>query len=100
MKIQTLALVILSTTFLLLGIGTCTKAVDKSKVRSSMERCRVNKIFLVDEYQDGKSVYPTRLKWRLHTDEGYIVMSYDGNYRIGDSIDIEVRKFSKYKRNK
>jgi hypothetical protein len=100
MKAQSLALVILSTAFLLLGVGTCIKAVDKSEIRSSMERCRVNKIFLVDEYQNGKSVYPTRLRWMLHTDEGYVVTSYDGNYRVGDSIDIEVRKFSTYKRNK
>lgn len=100
MKTQSLALVILSTAFLLLGVGTCIKAVDKREVNSTTERCRVNRVVLIDEYQEGKSVYPTRLRWILHTDEGYIVTSYDGNYQVGDSIDIKVVRFSTYKRNK
>lgn len=100
MKPQSLAFAILATTTLLLGVSTCSKAANKQQMESSMERCRVNKVILINEYQQNKSVYPTRLKWILETDEGYRVISYDGNYRIGDSINIEVRKFKYNKRNK
>lgn len=100
MKPQSLALAILASTTLLLGVSTCNKATNRHQMESSMERCRVNKVVLIDEYQENRSVYPTRLKWILETDEGYRVISYDGNYRIGDSINIEVRRLKYNKRNK
>lgn len=98
MKTQTLALTILSTAFLILGLGTCSKSPMREHV--SAERCRVNKVIVIDDYQEGRSVYPTRTRWILETNEGYRVISYNGNYQVGDSIDIEVRKFYKYNRNK
>ena len=61
--------------------------------RSSLERCRVNRVTVIDDYQDGRSTYPTRNRWILQTDEGYKVISYSGNYRVGDSITIEVRQY-------
>ena len=61
---------------------------------STMERCRVTKVVRIDDYQEGRSVYPTQIRWILSTDEGYKLTTRDGNYRVGDSIDIEIIKIS------
>ena len=93
MKTQSIVIALFATTMILLGVTTCSKAVYKVKYEASNERCRVNKVIYVNEYQEGRSPYPTRERWILETDEGYRVVSYRGNYRPGDSIDIEVRKY-------
>lgn len=93
MKTQNIVIALFATTMILLGLGTCSKAARVREYRSSLEHCRVNKIIVVDDYQSGRSPYPTRERWILQTDEGYKVISYSGNYRVGDSIEIEVRKY-------
>ena len=96
MKTQNIVLALCATTLILLGVGTCSKAAQKIKYEASDERCRVNKIIYIDDYQSGRSPYPTRERWILETDEGYKVVSYKGDYKVGDSINIEVRKYSNY----
>lgn len=93
MKTQNIVIALFATIMILLGLGTCSKAAHKIKYEASNERCRVNKVIYVNEYQEGRSPYPTTEKWILETDEGYRVISYQGNYRAGDSINIEVRKY-------
>ena len=61
---------------------------------ATIERCRINKVIRIDDYQEGRSVYPTQIRWILSTDEGYKLYTRDGNYRVGDSIDIEIIKVS------
>jgi hypothetical protein len=84
---------ICATTLIIFGLSTCYKTSYTSKYRSSLEHCRVNKVTVIDDYQNGHSPYPTRNRWILQTDEGYKVISYNGNYRVGDSITIEVRQY-------
>lgn len=100
MKTQTLALTTLIILLLFLGVGTCSKTVRRSAYTSTMERCRVNRVILVDDYQEGRSVYPGNQKWILQTDEGYKVITRDGYYQVGDSINIEVVRIPRQKRNK
>lgn len=95
MKTQTIALTILSVALLLLGLHTCSRSVERRQHTSTTMRCRVNKVFEIDDYQKGKSVYPTQLRWVLHTDEGYRVVTHDNSFSVGDSIDINVIKFFK-----
>lgn len=93
MKIRNTIAALSAATLILLGLSTCYKASYTSKYRSSLEHCRVNRVTVIDDYQNGRSPYPTRNRWILQTDEGYKVISYSGNYRVGDSIVIEVRKY-------
>lgn len=84
---------ICATVLIIFGLSTCYKTSYTSNYRSSLEHCRVNRVTVIDDYQDGRSTYPTRNRWILQTDEGYKVVSYNGNYRVGDSITIEVRQY-------
>ena len=84
---------ICATVLIIFGLSTCYKSSGIARYRSSLERCRVNRVTVIDDYHDGRSTYPTRNRWILQTDEGYKVISYSGNYRVGDSITIEVRQY-------
>ena len=93
MKVRNTIVALCATTLILFGLSTCLKSSGIDKYRSSLEHCRVNKVTVIDDYQNGRSPYPTRNRWILQTDEGYKVISYSGNYRVGDSITIEVRQY-------
>lgn len=86
---QTIVISALAIGFIILVISIKRTAASYTK-DSTMERCRVNKVIRIDDYQEGRSVYPTEIKWILTTDEGYKVYTRNGNYQVGDSIDIEV----------
>lgn len=62
--------------------------------RYPTERCRINKVIRIDDYQDRRSVYPTQIRWTLITDKGYKLYTRDGNYRVGDSVDVKIIKIS------
>jgi hypothetical protein len=93
MKVRNTIVALCATALILFGLSTCFKSSGIVKYRSSLEYCRVNKVTVIDDYQNGRSPYPTRNRWILQTDEGYKVISYNGNYRVGDSITIEVRQY-------
>jgi hypothetical protein len=58
---------------------------------NSLHRCRVNKV--VEELPHG-GITPD-IRYRLTTDEGYVVFSYNKEFRVGDSIDVQVVKINK-----
>lgn len=83
-----------------IGIITWHTAITQGNQKHNTVRCRINKVVLVDEYQQGRSLYPTQLKWILYTDEGYELVCYDSNYRVGDSIEVELITIQDINRNK
>jgi hypothetical protein len=85
---------------ILVGAFTWYTATTQVSQKSITMRCRINRVVLVDEYQQGRSLYPTQLKWILYTDEGYELICYDSNYRVGDSVDVELRTIQAMNRNK
>ena len=90
---KTILIVSLIVGFIILAISIKRTAAGYRE-DSTMERCRVNKVIRTDDYQEGRSVYPTEIRWTLITDEGYRLYTRSGNYRVGDSIDVKVIKVS------
>lgn len=58
---------------------------------NALHKCRVNRV--TEEYPHG-GITPD-IRYRLTTDEGYVVFSYNKEFKVGDSIEVQVVKLSK-----
>jgi len=74
----------------MLGMYILTKAKPRYP-ESTLYHCRVNKV--VEEFPHG-GITPD-VRYRLTTDEGFVVFSYNREFSVGDSIEVRVVRISK-----
>jgi len=77
--------------FVALSIVMPALSNQSKTIKEPIKRCRVSKVFAKRDYE---GLVPD-ITYKLVTDEGYVLFSRNRDFKVGDSIEVQVIRISK-----